>query len=69
MEIPGHWLGEEAVLSVFDLAGTSVWSVPMTLSTLETNLQLPSETWPSGLYHLGLTSIHGTKRQSIMLMR
>jgi hypothetical protein len=69
MEIPGHWLGEEAVLSVFDLAGTSVWRVPMTLSTLETNLQLPSETWPSGLYHLGLTSIHGTKRQSIVLMR
>lgn len=67
MEIPDTWLDKEAQLRIFDVSGRLVASQQLSLHSSKMRLNLSSEGWQSGLYHLVLTSDKGLKRQPLFI--
>lgn len=69
MEIPEKWRGETAQLRIFDLAGRLLSEQVLTLNSPKMKVELPSENWQSGMYHLMLTTDRGTKQQPLFITR
>jgi hypothetical protein len=69
LEIPASWKEERAQVEIFDVAGRLVWKHYPTLQGPKMSLELPSESWISGLYYFVLTTNKGVKRQPLLLTR
>ena len=66
LEIPEHWLGEDAQCCVIDAAGRLVWQSNLGPLPSRMKLEIPAANWPRGVYRLLVKSRKGLKVASLV---
>jgi hypothetical protein len=69
LEMPASWLNHSARCVVYDAAGCPVWEYNSLPVNVKSQIQLPSENWPAGVYRLVFINGKGVKALPFLIAR
>ncbi|MBK7936034.1 MAG: fibronectin type III domain-containing protein [Lewinellaceae bacterium] len=67
LELQENWLNKKSLCAVYDATGRQMWQTDLIPSASRLRLQLPSATWPAGVYRLIFSGENGVKTQTLLL--